>query len=173
MKERDKEKMEGAGAAKEMKEKMNAFSDMAEQVAKNYEQAIRSGLKMQQEAGEWWSTWVTQTMPAADWQKRMPNFSHMVNEYVPAARDRMEEVSQLMEKNTRTGTELLKKAADAAKSPTIADCQAKWMDFWASSLEAARSSTEAMAQINAKAIESWIDYIQQGTEVTEVRVPKA
>ena len=112
-------------------------------------------------------------MPAADWQKRVPNFSQMVNEYVPAARERMEEVAQLMERNTRTGTELLKKAADAAKSPTIADCQAKWMDLWTSSLEAARSSTETMAQINAKAIESWIDYIQKGTEVTEVRVPKA
>ena len=73
----------------------------------------------------------------------------MVNEYVPAARERMEEVAQLMERNTRTGTELLKKAADAAKSPTIADSQAKWMDFWTSSLEAARSSTETLAQINA------------------------
>jgi hypothetical protein len=165
-----KEKTETASQAKE---KMNPLSDMAEQVVKNYEQALRSGLKVQQEAGQWWNTWMNQSVPAADWQKRFPTFTNMVNDYVPAARDRMEEVAELLEQNTRTGTELLKKAADAAKAPVIADSQAKWMDFWTSSLEAARSSGEAVAQINRKAVDTWIDFIQKSTEVTEIRVPKA
>jgi hypothetical protein len=168
MKEKDKTE-----ASSQAKEKMNQLSDMAEQAVKNYEQALRSGLKLQQEAGQWWSTWVTQSMPSSDWQKRFPTFTNIVNEQVPAARDRMEEMAELMERNTRTGTELLKKAADAAKAPMIADSQAKWMDFWTSSLEAARSSGETLAQINRRAIDSWIDLIQKGTEVTEIRVPKS
>ena len=151
---------------------MSALSDMAEQVAKNYEQALRSGLKMQQEAGEMWTTWMTQSAPPSDWQKRFPKFTNLVNEYVPAARERMEEVAQLMERNTRTGNELLKKAADAARTPTIADSQAKWMDFWTSSLEATRAAGETMAQISSRAIDTWINCIHKSTEIAEVRVPK-
>lgn len=164
---------EKTDAGSQAKEKMNPMSDMAEEVVKNWEQAVRSGLKMQQETGQWWNNWFSQSAPAGDWQKRMPNFNHLVNDYIPAARERMGEVCDLMETNTRTGTELLKKAADAAKAPVIADSQAKWMDFWTSSMEAARSNGEAMARINGRAIESWIDYVQKSTQVTEIRVPKA
>jgi hypothetical protein len=160
-------------AANPMEDKKNPMSDMAEQVVKNYEQALRSGLKMQQEAGQWWSNWAAQSAPPTDWQKRFTSYSTVVNEFVPATGKRMEEVLDLMERNTRTGTELLRKAADAAQAPVIADSQAKWMEFWTSSLGAVRSSGEAIAQINGKAIDAWIDFVQKNTEVTQIRVPKA
>jgi len=77
-----------------------------------------------------------------------------------------------MEKNGRTGAELMKKAVDAAQTPAIAESQAKWMDFWTSSMGAVRSNAEAVTQISTKAIDSWIDFIRENTEVTEIRVPK-
>ncbi len=164
-----KEKTDTASATEDRK---NPMSDMAEQVMRNSEQALRSGLKMQQEAGQWWTNCLNQGAPANDWQKRYTNFSNLFNEYFPATGKRMEEMLDLMEKNTRTGTELMKKAADAAQTPVIADSQAKWMEFWASSLGAVRANAEAFAQINGRAIESWIDFVQKNTEITQVRVPR-
>jgi len=162
-----------ADAGTPMENQKNLMSDMAEQVVKNCEQAMRSGLKMQQETGQWWTNWVSQSAPAGDWQKRFSSFSNLVNDFLPATGKRMEEVLELMEKNTRTGTELAKKAADAAQTPVIADSQGKWMEFWSASLGAVRSNTEALAQINGRTIESWMDFVQKNTEVMQIRVPKA
>jgi len=148
-------------------------SEMTEKAMKNYEQALRTSMKLQEEAGRWWSTTLNQTASAQDWQKPVTNLTSMANGIMPAAQRRMEEVLQLMEKNSRTGSELMKKAADAAQTTVIADSQAKWMEFWTSSLSAARSNAEAMTQIGTRTIDSWIDFARKNTEVTEIRVPKS
>jgi hypothetical protein len=156
-----------------MKDRMKPMSEMADTAMKNYEQAIRTSLKLQEEAGRWWSSMLNQTAMAQDWQKRVSNVTGMANSLMPIAQKRMEEVMSLMEKNSRTGAELMKKAVDAAQTPAIAESQAKWMEFWTSSMGAVRSNAEAVTQISSKAIDSWIDFIRKNAEVAEVRVPKA
>jgi hypothetical protein len=155
------------------KDKKNPLSEIAEQTVKNCEQALRTGLKMQQEAAQWWNDWVNQRAPAEDWQKRLTNFSALANDFMPTTQKRMEEVLELMEKNSRTSADLMKAAADAAQTPVIADSQAKWMEFWTASVRAVRANAEAVSQINGRAIDAWIDFVRKHTEVTEVRVPKA
>jgi len=149
------------------------MSDMADTAMKNYEQAIRTGLKLQEEAGRWWSSMFNQANLTQEWQKRLNNMSGVANTLVPMAQRRMEEVMTLMEKNSRTSAELVKKAVDAAQTPVVSESQAKWMEFWTSSLGAVRSNTEALTEISTKAIDSWIDFVRKNTEVSEVRVPKA
>lgn len=156
-----------------IKDKKNPMSDMAEQAVKNCEQALRSSIKMQQEAGQWLNDWVKQALPTDDWQKRFGNFSALTNDLMPATQKRMEEVLDLIEKNNRAGAELMQKATEAAQTPVIADSQAKWMEFWGSSLRAARSNAEAVTQISNRAIDAWIDFVQKNTEVMQIRVPKA
>jgi len=156
-----------------MKDKENPMAEMAEQAVKNCEQALRSGLKFQQEAGQWWTNALDQSASAEDWQKRFSSFTNLANGLRPATQKRMEEVLDLAEKNTRTGTELFKKAADAAQTPVIAESQAKWMDFWTASLGAARSNAEAITQINTRAMDAWIEFVQKNAEITQVRAPKA
>lgn len=149
------------------------FTEMADQAMKNYEQALRAGLRLQEEATRFWSGLLNQSPPAPDWQKRFQSFAAAGNGMFPANQKRMEEMLDLAEKNGRTGADLLKKAVSAAQAPAIAESQSKWMEVWTSSLSAARSNTEAMAQISCRAIDSWIDLLQKGTEVVEIRVPKA
>src|SRR5262249_20074787 len=120
------------------------MSDMADTAMKNYEQAIRTGLKLQEEAGRWWSSMFNQANLTQEWQKRLNNMSGVANTLVPMAQRRMEEVMTLMEKNSRTSAELVKKAVDAAQTPVVSESQAKWMEFWTSSLGAVRSNTEAL-----------------------------
>jgi hypothetical protein len=147
-------------------------SEMADQALKNYEQALRTGLKLQEEAVRWWSGLLNQTAGSQDWQRRFTSLTSLANGVMPAAQKRMEEVLDLMEKNGQTGADLVKKAVDAAQTPVIAESQAKWMDFWTSSLGAVRTNAEALTQIQTRTIDSWIDFVRQNTEVTEIRVPK-
>lgn len=154
-----------------MKDK--AMTDMADTARKNYEQAVRAGFKMQEEAGRWWSNMFNQAGFGDDWQKRFNNVSAMTSGFVPLAQKRMEEMMDLMQKNSRTTTELMKKAVDAAQTPVIAESQAKWMDFWTSSIGAIRSNTEAMTQINSKAIDAWIDYLRKNADFVEPRSSKS
>jgi len=165
--------MKSTASTKEThRDKENPVADMADKAMKNYEQALRTGLKLQEEAGKWWTGVLNQSTSAQDWQKRATNWTTMATGVMPAAQKRMEDVLELMEKSSRTGAELVKKAVDAAQTPVIAESQAKWLDFWTASLGAARSNAEALTQIHTRAIDSWIDFVRTNTEVTEIRVPK-
>lgn len=149
-----------------------AMADMADKALKNYEQIVRTGLKLQEEAGRCFTSMLTHGASLQDWQKPFTNLTSVANGVLPQAQKRMEEVLDLVENNTRTGVDLMKKAVDAAQTPVIAESQSKWMDFWTASLGAARTNAEALMQMNTRALDSWIDFVQKNTEVTQVRVPK-
>src|SRR5262245_23396415 len=112
--------------------------DMAEKARKRYEHAVRTGQELQEEAGQWWNKLLTQTAIATDWQKNFTNLASITNRMIPLAQKRMEEAMELIEKNNRASAELMKKAVDAAQTPRLAECQAKWLDFWTSSMKAAQ-----------------------------------
>jgi hypothetical protein len=116
---------------------------------------------------------VNQAVGTADWQKRRNRLKGMADSLMPLARERMEEVLALMEHNNWSGAELVKQAIDAGHTPLIGESQAKWMEVWTSSIEVARTNTEALTKISKKAIDSWIEFLQKNTEMTEIRVPKA
>lgn len=149
------------------------MSDIADKALKNYEQVFKTGLKLQEEASKCWTTLLSQTPSAQQFQKPLTNFTAVASGVLPEAQKRMQEVLDLVEKNSRTGVELMKKAADAAQTPVIVESQSKWMDFWTASMGAVRANTEALVQINSRAIESCIDFVQKNSEVTQIRVPKA
>ena len=152
---------------------MKPFAEMADTALKNYEQAVRTGLKMQEEAGKWWSSMLTKTAGTQEWQKRFTDFSGIANSMMPLAQRRIEEVMCLMEKNGRASAELMKKAVDAAQTPGMAESQAKWMEFWSSSVGAVRSNTEAFTQFTSKAIDGWLDFVRKNADVTDAHAAKA
>jgi hypothetical protein len=160
-------------AAKEkqiMKEQEKPVIDMADKAMKNYEQALRTSLKLQEEAMRCFSHMFNQTPYPQDWQKRFTNFTALTSEVMPLTQKRMEEVLELMEKNSRTSAELVKKAVDAVQTPVPAESQAKWMEFWTSTMGVARSNAEALTQISARAIDSWIDFVRRNTDMADLRV---
>ncbi len=158
---------------KETAKQTKPVAEMADTAMKNYEQAIKTSLKLQEEASKWWTSMFSQANLTQDWQKRFSDITGMANSFVPLAQKRMDEVMTLMEKNSRTSAELMKKAVDAAQTPVLAESQAKWMDFWTSSMGAARSNAEAFSELSTKAIDSWIDFVRKNAEVTEARISKA
>jgi hypothetical protein len=149
------------------------MGDMADKARRQYEHAVRTGQKLGEEAGQWWTKILSQTTTAADWQKNFTNIASMTNRMIPLAQRRMEEAMELMEKNSRTSAELVKKAVDAVQTPQLAECQAKWLDFCTSSMKATQGNLEAVAEMSTKAIDSWIHLVQTNSETAEFRAHKA
>ena len=139
-------------------------SGATEKAFKNFEQAVRTSVKFQEEAARCWTNVLNQGANAQDWQKQVANFTNFTSGLLPAAQKQMQGVLELMEKNSRTGVELMKKAVDAAQTSSVVESQNKWLDVCTSSLGAVRTTTEAVAQINAQAIDSCINFLRRSSD---------
>src|SRR5215831_15092550 len=140
----------------DMDDAKETVSGMADAARKNYEQAIRTGQKFQEEAGQWWTRMLTQTATTTDWQRNFTRFTAFAGNAMPLAQRCMEGAMEVMDKSGKSSAELFRKAADAAQTPNLADSQAKWMEFWASSVKAAQNNVEALTQLGTRTIDSWI-----------------
>lgn len=146
------------------KEQTTTMSDMAEALRKNCEQALRTSLKLQEEAGRWWGSVFNPANCAQQWQDQFNSVTRTANSVLPLAQKPVTEVIDLVEKNNQLSLELMKKALEAAQAPALPESQAKWAEFWTSSLGAMRSNTEALSQIGAKAIDSWAGFVRESSE---------
>ncbi len=149
------------------------LNDMADTARRNYEHAIRTGQKFQEEAGQWWNRVFTQAAPAMEWQKNFTRISAMAGNAMPLAQHCLEGAMDVMEKSGRNSAELMKQAVDAAQTSSLAESQAKWLEFWTASMKAAQSNVEAVAQLGTRAIDSWIDFVRKNSETPEARIPGA
>lgn len=154
-------------------QKSKPLSEAADRAMKNYEHAVRTGLKLQEEAAHLWTNFLTHNTSPQDWQNRFSGATELANGILPATQKRMEDLLDLMEQNTKASTELFKKAADVCQTTTVPECQAKWMDFCTASVDLARSNFEAITQINSRAIDSWINYVRKRGDVTEAHTSRA
>jgi hypothetical protein len=139
------------------------MSEIADTLRHNCEQALRTGLKFQEEAGRWWSSALSPAAYTEQWQQQLNAVTRTANSFVPLAQKPISQMIELMEKNSKTNAELMKKALEAAKTSVLEQSQAKWNDFWTSSLDATRSNTEAFSQITSNAIASWTSLVSNGS----------
>ena len=138
--------------------------EMAELAMKNYQQAFRTGLKLQEEAGRFWSNLFIQTAPTLDNAKRFNYLSRVANELSASAQERSEELLGLVEQNGRIGLELGKKAYDAVRTTVIAESHAKWLDFYKTSLDTMRQNAEAVTHNTSRAFDSYINFVRKNAE---------
>ena len=139
----------------------NPMNELMEQAMKNYEQALQAGLKLQEESSKWWSDFMTQSAAPADWQKR---WKTTANQTIPIVQTRMEDALRLLEQSSRTSLELLKQAVTVTTSDSSASAQMKLQQLWEASLETMRNNAQAVAQANAKVVESWMALFAAGAE---------
>lgn len=146
----------------------NPVSEMLDQGLKNYEQALRTGLKLQEEAGQCWTKLLGQAASHQDLQKQI---ALLASDVIPATQKLMESCLELLEQNSRASVDLLKRGMESARTANYADTQGKAAEFCESSLKSLKANAQAIVDINTKAIESWIAFVKKAT--TEVREPKA
>jgi hypothetical protein len=142
-------------------DKTKPATDLFEQAIKNYEQALKTGLKLQEDSLRMWTGLVNQPTAPQDLQKRV---KALTDEIIPQTQKAIEDNLKLVEQNSRSSIELLKKAATVAQATTVQDAQSKFLGFCEASLNAVRDTTVAVTQANAKAVESWVGYVRKSAE---------
>lgn len=164
--------MKATKTSDEAKERAASMSEMSDAMRKNCEQALKTSLKFQEEAGRWWGSVFNPGACAQNWQDQLNTATRTTNSILPLAQKPVTELIDLAEKNSRTSADLMKKAFEAAQAPALSESQAKWAEFWTASLHAARGNTEALSQIGANAIDSWSDFIRTNADSAERRSAK-
>ena len=149
----------------------NPMSEALDLGLKNYEQALRMGLKLQEEAGQCWTKVVGQAASPEDQQKQMMSFANYI---VPATQKSMQACLELLEQNSRASVDLLKKGIDAIQNANGADAPAKIVEFCENSLKSLKTNAQAMVDTNTKALDSWIAFVKRTTaDVYETKAAKA
>jgi hypothetical protein len=154
----NEQKVKGAA----MTEKTESpVSELFEQAMKSYEQALKTGVKLQEEAGKCFANLFNQTPVPQEWQKRV---NAAIEETFPVARKNLEENLKFVEQNSRVSLDLFKQAVEATQSVSFADAQAKLQKLWQSLLNALQNNVQAMAQANSKFMESCTAFARKGWE---------
>jgi len=142
-------------------EKTKSGTDLFDQAMKSYEQAMKTGAKLQEESARFFSNLVGQTSSPQDWQKRAKTMMH---DFIPQTQKVVDEGLKLIEQTSRTSVELLKKAVAAGQPTSAPDAQAKFLGLWEASLNAMRDTAVSVTQANNKAVESWVAYARKNCE---------
>jgi translation initiation factor 2 alpha subunit (eIF-2alpha) len=145
-------------------------SEIFDQALKNYEQALRTGMKVQEDAGKCWTKLLNQAASPQDLQKQITS---MANDVIPATQKSMEGCLDLLEQNSRASVDLLKKGLEAAQTTSFGESQGKLIEFCEGSLKALKANAQAIADINTKAIDSWISVVKKVTVDVELKAEKA
>ena len=90
-------------------------SEVFDQALKNYEQALRAGLKLQEEAGRCFTKLLNHAASPQDLQKQV---TALANEFIPATQKSMESCLGLLEQNSRASVDL--PDPDAPTNATLA-----------------------------------------------------
>ena len=150
-------------------DKTKPATDLFEQAIKNYEQALKTGLQLQEDSIKMWTGLLNQPTAPQDLLKRI---KALTDEIIPQTQKNIEDNLKLVEQTSRTSIDLLKKAATAAQARTVQEAQSKFLNFCEASLGAVRDTTVAVTQANGKALESWIGYLRKTAEPA-MAAPKA
>ena len=125
-----------------------------------FNDAVKAGVKAQEEIGKWWSDALDQAGAGEHWQKKS---KAVLSEAIPAAQKNAEEWLKLVEQNYKRSLALFKKAWDVQPADA-GEMRAKSQELWEESLELVRDNAQAMAQANAKFMELCGRVMRQGVE---------
>lgn len=134
-------------------DKTRPVNDLLDQAVKNYEQAWKTGARLQEESARFFSNLMTQVTGPQDWSKRI---KAMADEFVPQTQKTLDEGLKVMEQNSRASVELLKKAVSATQAATPQEAQTRLLGLWETSLNTMRESVTSFTQSQQKAMESWM-----------------
>lgn len=158
------------GHAMTTEEKTKPFADLFDQATKNYEQAVKAGLRLQEESVKVWAALCNQTSFPPDLQKRT---KAVADEIVGRTQAVIGDYVKATDQYNRTSVELLKKALAITQPSSVQDAQAKVLAFCEAALGGVRETAQAVTQAHTKAFESWLDFVRKASEpVATAAAPK-
>lgn len=137
------------------------MADLFEQAAETCNSAFRTGIRMQEEVARWWTGLLGDSSPIQDLQKRAQS---MMTDAMPLVQKTAEEGLWMMDQNYRNSLDLFKKIFDTAQAQSASEAREKFQAFWEASLGTMRTNTQAVVQANARALETWSEFLRRNLE---------
>jgi hypothetical protein len=128
-----------------------------DQAVSTFGDALKAGVKIQEEVGKFWTDALDQGSPVQEWQKRS---RALVAEAIPTAQRSAEEWLKLVERNYQKSMVLMKKAFESDQMDPN-ELRARAQELWEESLELVRDNAQAMAQANVKMLEIWAGLLKK------------
>jgi hypothetical protein len=142
---------------------MQPGTELFDQAMRSYEQALRTGVRLQEDTARWWTNFLHQTSWTQDWQRQV---SSVMSHAIPTAQRNMEESLRLIDQSSKTSLNLLKRAVDAPRTTAVSDVQSQVQEIWQSSLNVMQSNMQAITESQARVMESWTEYVRKGVAST-------
>jgi len=133
-------------------------SQMLDGAVDTFGQALKAGVKAQEDITKWWSNSLNGGGIMGDWQKRSKEF---IDETIPTTQNHAQELTKLAEQNYRRSVDLLKKAMKADSDPSFNAGAERVRKLWEESMAVVKENTTAMVQTNSKLMEAWAGLLQK------------
>ena len=132
--------------------------EIFQEALRNYENALKSGIELQEESVNLWKSLLTQLGSPEEFQAKLES---MQSEVFPAARKRMEEFVELFNRSSNQTLELFEKSMSVYQAKSATDAQRRLQDLMESSLATLRGNVQTALNTNAKIISSWKDMLDR------------
>ncbi len=139
------------------------LTGLFDQAIETFETAVKTGVKVQEEATKCCTDMVSEWGTPQQWQEKAQQF--MV-ELIPAAQQNVDQAVASMNDNAKTSMELLKKSMETFQGESFDDMQGKTRELYEAMLEAMRKNAQTMVQTNTRILESFSELAKKGTKVT-------
>jgi len=139
------------------------MSELFDQAIETFDSALRTGVRIQEEATRWWTDMLRETDTLQDLQQRAQS---MMMEALPTTQKNIDQYMKLLDKTYHTSVELLNKALHATQSDSLTEAQQRIQEFWEATFTALRTNAQAMVQVNTRTMEAWAEMARRDASET-------
>jgi predicted RNase H-like HicB family nuclease len=134
--------------------------DVLQDAIKFYEEALKSGIQLQEESLTLWKNLLKQLGTPEELREKLESLSGGA---FPEAKEKIEEIMKAFQENSKQGMELCTKALSVYQSPNWMEGQARFQDLMETSLTTMRNNVHTVLDTNAKLMESWNELVERVT----------
>ena len=128
------------------------IDEIFHEAMRSYEQALKSGIQLQEESANLWKDLLTKLGSPEEFQAKLES---MTADAFPKARKRMEEFVETFNRTSNQTIDLFGKT----QATSVTDAQRRVQDLIESSLSALRVNVHSALNTNAKIIASWKELV--------------
>jgi hypothetical protein len=130
------------------------IDEIFHEAMRSYEQALKSGIQLQEESANLWKDLLTKLGSPEEFQAKLES---MTADAFPKARKRVEDFVETFNRTSNQTIDLFEKT----QATSVTDAQRRVQDLIESSLSALRVNVHSALNTNAKIIASWKELVDR------------
>jgi len=134
------------------------FAELFHEAMRSYENALKSGIQLQEESVNLWKDLLTKLGSPEEFQAK---FESMTADAFPKARERMEDFVETFNRTSKQTIDLFEKTLSVYQATSVTDAQRRVQDLIESSLAALRVNVHSALNTNAKITASWKELVDR------------